>query len=148
MASKAPIPQTEREKRWYELVVDGMHPTDAAMKVYNCSTRESAQVMGSRLKKKFKHALEKDIQEKVKTIAPQALGVIIQLALSAENESVRLKAARDLLDRSGFAPIVQKQEVEYKDKTEQELIGQLKSLLGDRADAVLQILEKESVSIN
>ena len=63
-------------------------------------------------------------------IAPRALNILSDLAENAESESVRLGATRDLLDRAGFRPVVDRHEI-VKQKSVEELNAQLVSLVGD-----------------
>ena len=62
-------------------------------------------------------------------IAPRALNILPDLAETAESESVRLGATRDLLDRTGFRPVDRHEIV--KEKSVEELNAQLVILLGE-----------------
>ncbi len=68
-------------------------------------------------------------------IAPRALNILSDLTENAESESVRLGAARDLLDRAGFRPVDRHEIV--KDKSVVELNAQLISLVGENGAEML-----------
>lgn len=49
--------------------------------------------------------IKRQIQNRLLETAPQALTEIVDLFRHANNESVRLAAAKDVMDRAGFKPI-------------------------------------------
>ena len=83
----------------------------------------------------LENALLKPRKKSFAEIAPRALNILSDLTENAESESVRLGAARDLLDRAGFRPVDRHEIV--KDKSVVELNAQLISLVGENGAEML-----------
>jgi len=54
------------------------------------------------LKKKHQEEIEKRMQERLRQTGPKALAVVENLMDNAMSETVRLGAAKDMLDRAGY----------------------------------------------
>ena len=63
------------------------------------------------------------------------MNILSDLAENAESESLRLGATRDLLDRAEFRPVDRHEIV--KEKSVEELIAQLVSLVGENGAQLL-----------
>ncbi len=74
------------------------------------------------------------------------MNILTDLAESAESESIRLGATRDLLDRAGFRPVDRHEIV--KEKTVEELNAQLVSLVGENGAEMLISAFKSARSIS
>ena len=58
--------------------------------------------MGYALRKKHKEEIDKRMQERIRSSGPKALAVVENLMDHAMSETVRLGAAKDMLDRAGY----------------------------------------------
>ena len=58
--------------------------------------------MGYALRKKHKDEIDKRMQERIRSSGPKALAVVENLMDHAMSETVRLGAAKDMLDRAGY----------------------------------------------
>ena len=99
---------------------------------------------GYNLRRKFQDEIEKKMQERLRGGGPRALSVIERLMESAESETVRLGAAKDMLDRGGFK-VYQDEEM---GKTVQEMEQQLIALVGKDGAKMLvsSVRTRKSVS--
>ena len=73
--------------------------TEAAVRNYNAKDRDTASSIGA------ENLGKPQIQALIDSFASRAASNIQKLADNAENESVKLNANKDMLDRSGFKPI-------------------------------------------
>jgi phage terminase small subunit len=90
---------TEKQKKFADAYVDnGGNRTEAALDVYDTKDYFTAANIGSENLKKPK------IQEYLESIAGDAATRIEVLSKTAENETVRLNANKDILDRAGYKP--------------------------------------------
>ena len=110
-------------------VTNGGNATMAA-KVVGVS-EGSASTIGHRLKSRLLPAIESEARGQLRGYAVSAFHHLKELAESAQSESVRLGALRDLLDRGGYKP-VDKQQVEQvssvENMTDEEIQAELKVL--------------------
>ena len=99
---------------------------------------------GYNLRRKFQDEIEKKMQERLRGGGPRALNVIERLMESAESETVRLGAAKDMLVRGGFK-VYQDEEM---GKTVQEMEQQLVALVGKDGAKMLvsSVRTRKSVS--
>ena len=91
---------------------------------------------------KLKRELASEIREELTlnfiTHAPKALQTLKELAESSPSESVRLQAARDLLDRAGYKAVERREEITQRPST-QEIESEIVRLVGrEGADLLLQ----------
>lgn len=76
--------------------------------------------VGSAMNKLRQHwdVVERRIVEKIGRQVPQALAVIVDLMENARTESIKLKAAQDILGRAGYD---QASKIEFTEKSAEEL---------------------------
>ena len=90
-----------------------------------------------KLKRELSGEIESELRFNFVSHAPNALRILTELAEHSNSDSVRLQAARDLLDRGGFKP-PDRHELIGKTKTHDELKAELVGLVGeDGADLML-----------
>lgn len=90
---------TKKQEGFAKDYLETGNGTQAALNNYDTEDENSAAAMASKLLRKDK--IRAYLEEKSETAA----SMIFQLATSAENESVRLNASKDILDRGGFKPV-------------------------------------------
>lgn len=94
---------TKKQKEFAKEYVETGNATKSALRVYNTVDENTAGNIGCDNLKKPK------IMEYLKEIATDAATRIEELSREAKNETVKLNANRDILDRAGYKP---KDEVE------------------------------------
>lgn len=72
---------------------------------------------------------DKILREEMTNAAAGAFTIIQDLAKNSPNQQVRLQAAKDILNRAGYAP-VERKELAISGLKEEELESELKKLLG------------------
>ena len=91
----------------------------------------SASTTGHRMKERLWGEIQDEIKDSIKTHVPMALHGLVKLADSADSETVRLNALKDLLDRGGLKP-TDKQEIhqvnEYADMTAEQINDELQHM--------------------
>ena len=107
----------------------GGNATEAARKIG--VTEVSASTTGHRMKERLWGEIQDEIKDSIKTHVPMALHGLVKLADSADSETVRLNALKDLLDRGGLKP-TDKQEIhqvnEYEDMTVEQINAELQHM--------------------
>lgn len=93
---------TPKQKKFADKYLETGNGTVAAREAYNKSNDNCAAVEASRTLRKDK------IQEYLADKADRASQVIFELLENAQNETVRLNAGKDILDRAGFKPVDKK----------------------------------------
>ena len=91
----------------------------------------TAQVQGSQLKKKLAADIDAMLTEKMSGDCAMARSVIVKLAMNANSEETRLKAAKDIMDRGGHP--ASKEIISKKDE----------SKVSDKLDRLREVLGKE-----
>lgn len=79
--------------------------------------------------KKYAPELEAMVRQEMNKAAVSAFSIILNLAKTSPNQQVRLHAAKDILNRAGYAP-VEKKELSINGLKEEDLESELKKLLG------------------
>ena len=131
------IPRSEKEKLFCQYYAETGKGAESAKRA-GYQGKNHHQI-AYRLKNEYREYILTLVKKDIEDIAPVAIGVLKNLALYAKQESVRLKAVKDLLDRAGLAvKIEQKLTVEHV--SDSELDAQLKHLLGDKYEEVLESL--------
>ena len=94
-------------------------------------TESSASTTGHRMKERLWDDIQDEIKFSIKTHIPMALHGLVKLADSADSETVRLNALKDLLDRGGLKP-TDKQEIhqvnEYAEMTAEQINDELQHM--------------------
>ena len=89
---------TKKEKEFADEYLATGNGTRSALKAYDTeSERVAASIASENLTKP-------DIRAYIEQHASGAMSRIVELSYSAENETVKLKANQDILDRAGFKP--------------------------------------------
>ena len=120
----------ERDEDFVRYFVQlGGNATEAARKIG--ITESSASTTGHRMKERLWDEIQDEIKYSIKTHVPMALHGLLKLADSADSETVRLNALKDLLDRGGLKP-TEKQEIhqtnEYADMTAEQINDELQHM--------------------
>ena len=91
-----------------------------------------AKQRGHELKNKFSKEIEDRQKKMLQDCVPGALAQLQNLVHSAESESVRLGAVKDVLDRAGLKPVEKvKQEISHVETVStDELQRELEALIG------------------
>ena len=90
---------------------------------------KTAKVKGAQLKAQFSNEIQKETQKLLQDKVPAGLRWLAELAESAESESVRLGAIRDLLDRGGLKPVERIETTTVEAMSNEEIQRELDALL-------------------
>lgn len=90
---------TRKQKKFADAYIEGESGVQAALKSYDTKDYNSANVIAVENLQKL------TVREYIESKAEVAAGVVFTLATSATNETVKLNASKDILDRSGLKPI-------------------------------------------
>jgi len=135
---------TEKELMYIEFYTDHGDATLAAKQAGY--SEHSAQVIGSQLKKKLRAELDERLTEKMTGDCALARSVIVKLCKEAQSDDIRLKAAKDIMDRGGH-PAAKEIIAKEEKKRPDQLIEQLRGQLGDDvANAIARQYTPEDVS--
>lgn len=110
------------ELKWVELVSSGIELKEATRLVFKDVSESSRASKTSQLKYKFIDEVNALLNKEMKQLAPTAFRIIMQLAQTAEQESVKAKCAMDILDRTGYKPSLQIEDVTEKAQSEEEIL--------------------------
>lgn len=107
---------TEQQIKFAEFYLEFNSGTTAAIKAGYSENTAASQ--GSRLLKNAKirdyiddmrQARQEAVRNKLAAYAADIVGDLYELARSAESESVKFQAIKDILDRSGYKPVEKKE---------------------------------------
>lgn len=88
---------TLKEKRFAEKYMETGNATEATVAAgYNVKSRNVAKNIGS------ENLSKPDIRAYIQEMASGAASRIVEMSMNAENETVRLSANKDILDRGGY----------------------------------------------
>jgi hypothetical protein len=87
---------TSKQKNFIAEYLDTGNATEAAVRAYKPVKRATARAIGS------ENLTKPNIRGFLEDRARGAVAVIYKLSQNAKNESVRLNASRDILDRAGY----------------------------------------------
>ena len=91
-----------------------------------------------KLKRELSGEIESELRFNFVSHAPNALRILTELAEYSNSDSVRLQAARDLLDRAGYKAVERREEITQRPST-QEIESEIVRLVGrEGADLLLQ----------
>ena len=109
----------------------------------------TAKQKGYALKRKFADKIQEETVRLIADSATLGLAGVLDLAKNASNDSVRLQACKDLLDRAGFNAVNKFQFNDMDKKSDEELQVELDRLLGqniiDVTPEVATNVEEESI---
>jgi len=94
---------TEKQDKFIEYYCRTGNATQSAIEAGY--SEKTANQKGYELKKLLKEQIYENVQVILQDRIPAALYLLSELAQSAESESVRLGAVKDILDRSGLKPV-------------------------------------------
>ena len=92
-------------------------------------SKETSKQKGYQLKRKFADKIQEETGRLISDSATLGLAGILFLAKEAKNDSVRLQACKDLLDRAGFNAVNKFQFNDMDKKTDEELQVELDRIL-------------------
>ena len=92
-------------------------------------SEKTAKVKGSQLKAQFTNEIHEATQKLHADKVPAGLRWLSELAESAESESVRLGAVKDLLDRAGLKPVERIETTTIESMSKEEIERELDALL-------------------
>ena len=101
--------------------------TQSAIKA-GCS-KKTAYQKGHQLRWQFQHEIEDETRRLMQAVVPGTLAQIVDLATRATSEQVRLKVAKDIIDRAGLKPTARIEQVTIEKSTD-ELWKELAQLMG------------------
>ena len=93
-------------------------------------SEKTAYVKGCQLKKQFAREIAEQTQQMIVDSIPGALSQLKNLAESAQSESVRLGAVKDILDRAGLKPVEKVEQTNIEAQSTDELKRELDLLMG------------------
>ena len=113
--------------------------TGSAAKAASTAGYSSPKQRGYELKNKFAGEIEQRQKRMLQDCVPGAIAQLQQLAQSAESESVRLGAVKDVLDRAGLKPTEKiQQEISHVEQAStDELQRELEALMGTSTPTVV-----------
>ena len=94
---------TEKQDKFIEHYCRTGNDTQSA--IYAGYYEKGAVQSGHRLKKQFNDQIQERVKRMVQDMVPASLSAIQALIDQGESESVRLAAAKDVLDRAGLKPV-------------------------------------------
>jgi phage terminase small subunit len=93
-------------------------------------SEKTAYVKGCQLKKQFAREIAEQTQQMIVDSIPGALSQLKNLAESAQSESVRLGAVKDILDRAGLKPVDRVEQTNIEAQSTDDLRRELDLLMG------------------
>jgi phage terminase small subunit len=113
--------------------------TGSAAKAAATAGYSSPKQRGYELKNKFAGEIEQRQKRMLQDCVPGAIAQLQSLAQSAESESVRLGAVKDVLDRAGLKPTEKiQQEISHVEQAStDELQRELEALMGTSTPTVV-----------
>jgi len=119
---------------------------DAVQSAVNAGYKNSHTIVNQawKLKRELSREISKRMLEKFVDKAPVAFGTLTELMNESDSDTVRLQAAKDIMDRGGFKP-KDTMVIEEEAKTIPELESELQMLVGkDKADLLLGKVKPET----
>ena len=120
--------KTEMQVQFVEFFcLTGNATKSATMAGYS---EKTAYVKGCQLKKQFAREIAEQTQQMIVDSIPGALSQLKNLAESAQSESVRLGAVKDILDRAGLKPVDRVEQTNIEAQSTDDLRRELDLLMG------------------
>ena len=95
----------------------------------------SAKSKGSQLRKQFQSEIKARTELKMMDGAQMALDTLLKLAEQSTSDTVKLAAAKDILDRSGYQAVQRVEQTHIEQSSTADLERELKVLLGEEEAA-------------
>jgi len=141
---------TDMENKFIEAYIE--HGDGVRAVIEAGYSERSAQVIASQLKRKLAVDINKGLNDKLRNGSAFMLGVVFNLAKESDSDDIKLKAAKDWLDRSGYKPIDRHADVTTQ-ATAEENFNTLMDRIGEEAirklypDMAKQYLDKEPAQV-
>jgi phage terminase small subunit len=122
---------------------------DAVQSAVNAGYKNSHTIVNQawKLKRELSREISKRMLEKFVDKAPVAFGTLTELMNESDSDTVRLQAAKDIMDRGGFKP-KDTMVIEEESKTIPELEAELAMLVGrEKADILLGKVKVEKAEL-
>ena len=140
---------TERSDRWLARYLQCGDAKQAVREVYRCSEK-SVPVRASQLKARYQAEIVKALSSQIATDSVRMYSILKGLATDASSETVKLNAAKDLLDRAGFKPdsVVRLEQKpmsrqEILEKVEQSRLAVIRSMSAEEIMAALKVVSTD-----
>ena len=122
---------SQRAARWLDMYMETGDAKGAVRAIYNCSEKNLAS-RASQLKAKYAFEIDQQLRMRFISDSIKMYNIVKGLATCSSSETVKLNAARDLLDRGGFKPddVVRVQEEHMtRDQMEAKAIALRKQII-------------------
>lgn len=110
---------TEKQDKFIEHYCRTGNATQSA--IYAGYSAKGAVQSGHRLKKQFNDQIQERVKRMVQDMVPASLSAIQALIDQGESESVRLAAAKDVLDRAGLKPVEKTEVTNIESMSDEEI---------------------------
>lgn len=117
---------TEKQDKFIETYVLTGNATKAAIAAGY--SEKTATIKGSQLKSQLHSEIQREVQKIIADKIPASLKWLTDLAESAESESVRLGAIKDILDRAGLKPVDKVETTNIDQMSKDEIMRELEAL--------------------
>jgi phage terminase small subunit len=117
---------TEKQDKFIEHYCRTGNATQSA--IHAGYSEKGAVQAGHRLKKQFNDQIQERVKRMVQDMVPASLSAIQTLIDQGESESVRLAAAKDILDRSGLKPVEKIETTNIDAMSDEEIQRQIDAL--------------------
>jgi len=117
---------TEKQDKFIETYVLTGNATKAAIAAGY--SEKTATIKGSQLKSQLHSEIQREVQKMIADKIPASLKWLTDLAESAESESVRLGAIKDILDRAGLKPVDKVETTNIDQMSKDEIMRELEAL--------------------
>jgi len=91
-------------------------------------SKATAKQAGHRLRGQFRQEIEERTKKMVQDMVPISLSAIKSLIEQGDSESVRLAAAKDILDRSGLKPVDRVETTNIEQMSDEEIQRRIDAL--------------------
>jgi len=118
---------TERQEKFVEYYsLTGNAAKSAVEAGYS---KKTAKQKGYELKKLLSNEIHEQTQKILQDKIPASIHWLTELAQTAESESVRLGAIKDLLDRAGLKPVERIEQTNVERMSDEEIQRELNALI-------------------
>jgi phage terminase small subunit len=118
---------TKKQNQFVQEYLDTGNATEAASRAYKPQNRATARAIGS------ENLTKPNIRAYLDEKAHNAARMLYELSQTAENESVRLSASKDILDRTGYGDTPRiTLDLDYKSRIDAEKQRVIDELFPDR----------------